>query len=157
MLQSTHLVTGNFVQYTYMSFTMKALVVAQLWLHWSSLMVMLYEVLLCLCHGYIRVMSWLLSQPGERLCYGCHASQERINMSAVPTAPRVFFQPLSSCLDYSGFRNSEDSVNNETTGLTNRISNTCSILFPVFLEVPMRYSLYYPSLQIQAFGQMHYL
>ena len=78
-------------------------------------------------------------------------------MSAVPTAPRVFFQPLSSCLACSGFRNSEDSVNNETTGLTNRISNTCGILFPVFLEVPMRYSLYYPSLQIQAFGQMHYL
>ena len=74
MLQSTHLVTGNFVQYTYMSFTMKALVVALLGLHWSSLMVMLYEVLLCLCHGYIMVMSWLLCQPGERLCYGCHAS-----------------------------------------------------------------------------------
>ena len=85
-------------------------------------MVMLYEVLLCLCHGYITVMLWLLCHPGERLCYGCRASQERINMSAFPTASQVFFQPLSSHLSYPGFRNSEDGVNNKTTGLTNRIA-----------------------------------
>ena len=29
----------------------------------------------------------LLCQPGQRLCYGYHGSQERINVSAVPTAP----------------------------------------------------------------------
>ena len=45
-------------------------------------------------------------QPGERLCcvrlcYGC--CQKRINVSAVPTDPQVFFQPLSVCLTYPGF------------------------------------------------------
>ena len=58
-----------------------------------------------LCHGYITVMSrlllQLLRQIGDRLCQGCHASQERINMSAasaVPITPCVFFQPLSLSL-----------------------------------------------------------
>ena len=43
-----------------------------------------------LCYGY---------------CYGCCASQKRINMSAVPMASRVFFRPsgLSSCLAYPEF------------------------------------------------------
>ena len=36
-------------------------------------------------------------------CYGCCASQERINRSVVPTASQVSFHPLSSCLAYSGF------------------------------------------------------
>ena len=31
-------------------------------------------------------------------CYGCCASQKRINVSAVPMAPSDFFQPLNSCL-----------------------------------------------------------
>ena len=87
---------GYFVRYTYVSFTMEALAAAVLKRHWSGIMVMLYEVMLWLCHGYIMVMLWLLlwlllscllHQPGERLCYGCCASQERINVSAVPIAP----------------------------------------------------------------------
>ena len=56
---------------------------------------------------YVMVMLWLLlqllHQPGERLCYGCHASQERRNASALPMAPRVSFQLLSSRLAYPGF------------------------------------------------------
>ena len=60
-------------------------------LHWSDIMVVLYEVMFWLCYGYIIVMFWLLlwklHQLGEMLCYGCHASQERKNMSAVPTVP----------------------------------------------------------------------
>ena len=60
-----------------------------------------------LCYGSVMVMLWLLlwllCQSGERLCYGCHASQEKINVSAVPVAPWVSFQPLSSCLAYPGF------------------------------------------------------
>ena len=39
----------------------------------------------------------------KRNCYGCHASQKRIRMSAVPMALQVFFQPLSSCLAYPEF------------------------------------------------------
>ena len=35
-----------------MSFTMKALAVAALGLHWGNIMVMLYEVILWLCYGY---------------------------------------------------------------------------------------------------------
>ena len=45
-------------------------------------------------------------------------------MSLVPTAPRVFFQPLSSHLAYPGVMNSADSVNSKTTGAVGRISNT---------------------------------
>ena len=37
---------------------------------------------------------WMMRQPAERLCYGFHAREERINASAVPTAPLIFFQPL---------------------------------------------------------------
>ena len=52
-------------------------------------------------------MLWLLQrllcQSGERLCYGRHASQEGINMSAVPMVPGVFFQPPSLHLAYAGF------------------------------------------------------
>ena len=92
--QGTHLVTSYFVQYTCMSFTMKAMAAATaLRLHSSSLMVMLYEIMLRLCHGYTMVilslLLQLLRQPGERLYYGCRGSQERINVSAVPTAPRL--------------------------------------------------------------------
>ena len=57
-------------------------------------------------------MLWPLCQPGESLhgagiCYGCCnsccISQDRINVSAVPVAPQVFFQPLSSRLAYPEF------------------------------------------------------
>ena len=57
--------------------------------------------------GYVMavlwLLLWLLHQQGGRPCYGCHASQERINVSAFPTAPHIFFQPLSLCLAYPGF------------------------------------------------------
>ncbi|CAI9160703.1 unnamed protein product [Rangifer tarandus platyrhynchus] len=36
-------------------------------------------------------------------CYRCCASRKRRNVSAVPTAPRAFFQPLSSRLACLGF------------------------------------------------------
>ena len=51
------------------------------------------ENILCL-------LLWLLHWPGEKLfyvtlcydcCYHCCISQERVNVSSVPTAPRVFF------------------------------------------------------------------
>ena len=78
---------------------MKALALG---VHWSGVMVMLYEVASWLCYGYIIVRLWLLlqllRQPGERPCYGCRATQERINVSAVSMAPGVSFQPLNSCL-----------------------------------------------------------
>ena len=120
------MITG-FVQYTCMSF-MKALAPATLGLHWSSIKVMLCDVMLWLRYGYILVMLWLLlwllCQPGERLCYGYHSSQERINMSVVPMAPRNFFQPLSSHLAYPGSANREDSVKSKMTGSVSWINNT---------------------------------
>ena len=79
-------------------------------------------------HGYIGsvtrgenrtcLLLQLLCHPGERvccaiLCYGCQASHERINMSAVSTAPQVFFQPLSSSLANPAF--SEQCTQWETT------------------------------------------
>ena len=51
----------------------------------------------------LRLLPQLLHQAGERLCSGCHASQERINVSAVPMAPQGSFQPLSLHLAYPGF------------------------------------------------------
>ena len=87
--------------------TMKALAAAALGLHWNNTLVMLYEVMLWLCCYYIMVILWLLLQPlhkpRERLYYGSCASQERRKVSAVPMAPCVFFQPLSSSLAYPGF------------------------------------------------------
>ena len=37
------------------------------------------------------LLLWLLCQSGKRLCYGCCASQERINASEVPKALCLFF------------------------------------------------------------------
>ena len=80
-------------------------------------MVMLYEIMLGLHYGYVvpavsvatsarnKAVLWPPCQPG------------RINMSAVPRAPRVSVQPLSSCLAYPGFRgqcNSMNYVNSKT-------------------------------------------
>ena len=59
--------------------------------------------LLWLRCGYVMVAATAAASAGERLCYGCHASQERINMSAVPMAPYVIFQALSSSFAYLGF------------------------------------------------------
>lgn len=39
---------------------------------------------------------------GHVCCYGCYASQERINMCTVPTVPWLCCHPLSSWLTYSG-------------------------------------------------------
>ena len=73
----------------------------------------------------------LLCQPGDRLCwvglcYGCcHdccASQARINVSAVPAAPHVFFQPLSLHRAYAGFSRQRQqryrSLHNSTHNIT---------------------------------------
>ena len=87
----TLLVMSYPVHHACMSSTMKALAAAALELHWSDTMVMLCEVMLWR-------LPQLLRQPRKKLCYGCHASQERINICAVPMASRVFFQPLSSSL-----------------------------------------------------------
>ena len=82
--------------------TMKALAAAAFGSQWSDNMIMLYEVILWVCYALIMVMlwllPWLLHQPGDRLCFGCCASQERINLSVAPIAPCIFFQPLSSSL-----------------------------------------------------------
>ena len=86
---------------------MKALAAAALGLHWSDIMGVLCELMLWLRYSSVTVLLWsllwLLSQPGERLCCGCRASQEKINVSAVPMVPSVFFQPLSSSLAYPEF------------------------------------------------------
>ena len=77
-----HLITGYFVLYICMSFTMKALATVAPGLHWRDIMIVLYEVMLWLHYCYIMVklwlLLWLLHHPGERLHYVCHASQERI-------------------------------------------------------------------------------
>lgn len=47
------MVTGYFVQYACVNFTMKALESAALGLHWSNIAAMLCEILLRLHYGYV--------------------------------------------------------------------------------------------------------
>lgn len=97
-------------------------------------------VMLWLCHGYIVVMLWpllwLLRPLEERLYYGCQASQERIDVSAVPVAPHISLQPLSSHLAYHGFSEQYSETYSETIGITNRISNATGNCFSVLLFIP---------------------
>ena len=99
-------------------------------LHHESSGFCCFGVTSCLCYmrlccAYVMAILWLynicymlwlllllLYQPGEKLCYGCHASQETISMSAVPMALQVFFQPLSSCLAYPGFSEQCEQTDN---------------------------------------------
>ena len=111
-----------------MRFTMKALAAAALGLPWSSLMVVLYKAILWLCHGYVMVAATAAASAGERLCYGCHASQERINVSAVPTAPCIFLQLPHSHLTYLDSTNSANSVNSKTVGTVSTTNGKYNIM-----------------------------
>ena len=77
-----------FVRNACRSFTVKALAV----LRWSCTGVRGYVLA-------VMAMLWLCYV----CCYGCCTSQERINASAVPTAPHIFFQPLILHLAHHGF------------------------------------------------------
>ena len=66
-------------------------------------MVIFCEAVLWLCYCYVMAVATAAESAGERLCYGRHASQERVNVSAVPVAPHVFLQPRSSSFAYPGF------------------------------------------------------
>jgi len=91
---------------------------------------LLVRQLLCAVHPRERH----LEKPGRVVCssvvlcyvrcYLCCASQERGNVSAVPMAPRVFFQPLSSALPTQGSANSADSVTQRDSCTLNRSSDT---------------------------------
>ena len=67
-----------------------------------------------LCYGYIMVMFCLLlrldtsARSKAVLCPPCQPGG--INVSAVPRAPQVSVQPLSSCLAYPGFRGQCNSM-----------------------------------------------
>ena len=69
-------------------------------------MVGLDEATLWFRRGYVMALLRLLHQKGERLCYGCHASQERMNVSAVPMIPCIFLQLPRPHLTYLGSANS---------------------------------------------------
>ena len=121
------LTLGYFVWWACASFNMKALVAAALGLHWRNVMVMLHEVMLRLCYGFIMVLLWLLlwllSQPGERLWYGYRARQARINLSAVPwllESPSSLSCPLA----YPGFSKQCKQCEQRDNQCRNRISNT---------------------------------
>ena len=61
-------------------------------------------------HGY-GCVRWVNHEKIQLVCcYGCCASQERINMSAVPTAPWLFFQLPRWHLAYPGFREQWDTA-----------------------------------------------
>ena len=78
----------------------------------------------------MRILWWQLCPPGELcyvgLCYGCSVNQERMNVSAVPVAPWVSFQPLARlipCLPWVQ-RTVRTVRYSETTGARNRMKNT---------------------------------
>ena len=58
--------------------------------------------------GYVLATLWLC----YGCCYGCCPSQERKNVSVVPTAPCIFFQPLSSSLTYPGISEQSEHQDN---------------------------------------------
>ena len=74
----------------------------------------------CYTMVMLWLLLWLLCQPGERLCYGCYASQERINVSAFLWLLESSFSPLACVLPTLGSMN---SVNSKTIDITNRISD----------------------------------
>ena len=86
-------------------------------LHWGYIGAASWLCYIGLCYGYVMVMLclllWLLHQPGERLYYGCCASQERRNVSVVPSAPPIFFQTLSLRLVYPGFSKQCEQEDNQ--------------------------------------------
>ena len=59
--------------------------------------------------GYIMAVLWL-PYGCVRLCdvmaaaAAAASARRELKVSAVPTAPCIFFQPLSSCLAYPGFK-----------------------------------------------------
>ena len=65
-----------------------------------------------LCYGYdYGCVHWVNHEKIQLICcYCCCASQERINMSAVPTAPCLFFQLSRWHLTYPGFREQWDTA-----------------------------------------------
>ena len=103
-------------------FALKALAAAAPRLHCGDIMVILRELMLWLRYSSVTVrlgrLLRLPSPPGERLCCGRRASQERINVSAVPR-----FLASSSRLLALPTPSSANSVNSKTIGVTNRISD----------------------------------
>ena len=127
---------GYFVQYACMSFTMKALAAAALGLNWSNSMVMLYEVMLWLCYGYVmsimtassarrEAVLWLPCQLGENKCV-CSSD----GFSSI--LPASLFKPCLSFVQQTVCR----VRYNKTIDITNRISNTLlsiDIIFDIIL------------------------
>ena len=122
---------------------MKALATAALGLHWSDTVAILYEVMSWLRHCYITVMLWLwlqlLHQPAERPCYSFCASQERINVSAVPMASGFFPSLWARALPTLSLGTSADSVNRKTAGAMNRMKSKRDTKETV---VPSQFQLY---------------
>ena len=112
---------GDSVQFTCMSFTVKALAADAPGLQWNGIMAMLREAMVWPCYGHVMVTLWLLlqllHQAGDRLCHGCRAGQETVNVSVAPMAPQVSFQPLSSGLAYHGFSEQCYTVRYSETGV----------------------------------------
>ena len=46
---------------------------------------------LWLSYAYVMAVATVAASARREAVYGCCASQEKINMSAIPMAPRVFF------------------------------------------------------------------
>ena len=66
-------------------------------------MVMLYAVMFWLCYGYVMAVAMAAASAGREAMLQLPRQPGEDNVSVVPMAPRVFFQPLSLCLAYPGF------------------------------------------------------
>ena len=122
---------SHFELYACKNFTTKSLAAAALGLDWSDIMIMLCEVILWLCYGYVvaaataavfarrEAVLWLLCLQFLQLL----KSPSSLLAHALPTLGSV---------------NSADSVNSETISITNWISET-QVILPSFMDDGRRY------------------
>ena len=78
---------------------------------------------LWLYHGFVVAAAAAALPVRREVVLWLPASQGRINVSAVPAAPRVSFQPPSSHLAYPWFSEWWEEYEQKTIGVTNRISD----------------------------------
>ena len=110
---------SHFELYACKNFTTKSLAAAALGLDWSDIMIMLCEVILWLCYGYVvaAATAAVLARREAVLWLLC------LQFLQLLKSPSSL---LARTLPTLGSANRADNVNSETTGTMSKISNTPS-------------------------------
>ena len=122
---------SHFELYACKNFTTKSLAAAALGLDWSDIMIMLCEVILWLCYGYVvaAATAAVLARREAVLRLSC------LQFLQLLKSPSSL---LAHALPTLGSVNSADSVNSETISITNWISET-QVILPSFMDDGRRY------------------